>query len=276
MTTMITIQLVRTIFTAGIMASLLMTQTLAAKDLATVDGTVISVESVMSALRALGPQGEMVVSNPELKKRFVDHLVNSLLVAKRARSEGFDKSNEFKKRLADMTNQLLAGEYMDAVIAKKTSEKSLRTWFNENQARFSKQEVHALHILCESETTAAEALKEAQKNPSEFAAVAKKYSRDKTIDLGFFGRGRMLPEFEHAAFSTPAGTIYKTPVKTSFGWHVIKVLETRGEKSVSFDSVKSDVAKKYRQKLQEELIHELREKSKIAINEQSLKDIKLP
>ena len=261
---------------ASILASALITGKTAAKDLATVDGTVISVESVNAALKALGPQGEMVLSNPELKKRFVDHMVNSLLVAKKARLEGFDKSNEFKTRLSDMTNQLLAGEYMDAVIAKKMSGQALKTWFNENKDRFSKKEVHALHILCDTETAAQEALVEAQKDVSDFTVIAKKYSKDKTIDLGFFGRGRMLPEFEKAAFATSPGRIHKNPVKTSFGWHIIKVLETRGDDKADFEAVKSEVAKKYRQKLQEDLIHELREKSKIAINEQSLRDMRLP
>jgi peptidyl-prolyl cis-trans isomerase C len=78
------------------------------------------------------------------------------------------------------------------------------------------------------------------------------------------------------AFATKIGTIASAPVKTNFGWHVIKVLETRGSDNVAFDAVKDDARRKYRQRLQEELIHDLRSKKKIAINEQSLKEIKLP
>ena len=264
---------------AAILISLLgvlFTQGLAGKELATIDDTTISVESVTAALKALGPQGEMVAANPELKKKFIDHMVNSALVAKKARSEGFDKTPEFKARLADMTTQLLAGEYMDSVAAKKTSEKDLKAWFNQNKARFSKKEVHAMHILCDDELKAKTALDEALKSPAEFSEIAKKHSKDKTIDLGFFGHGRMVPEFEKAAFDTKLGTVHPQPVKTQFGWHVIKVLEARGSDEVTFDKVKAEVLRKYRQKLQEDLIHELRKKSKVAVNEQSLKDVRLP
>lgn len=251
-------------------------QTTMAKDLATIDDVTISVESATSALKALGPQGEMVLANPDLRKRFVDHMVNSFLVAQKARTDGFDKKPEFQARLADVTTQLLAGEYMDAMIAKKTFDKDVKNWFASNKKLFSKREVHAMHILCENEANAKTALSEAQKSPADFEKIAKKYSKDKTVDLGFFGQGRMVPEFERAAFATKPGNITSSPVKTNFGWHVIKVLETRGSDNVAFDAVKDDVRRKYRQKIQEDLIHDLRSKKKIAINEQSLKEIKLP
>lgn len=250
--------------------------TASAKDLATIDDATISVESATSALKALGPQGDMVLASPELRKRFVDHMVNSFLVAQKARAEGFDKKPEFQARLADVTTQLLAGEYMDALIAKNTSDKELKNWFNTNKKLFSKLEIHAMHILCERETDAKKALEDVQKSPADFEKIARKYSKDKTVDLGFFGPGRMVPEFERAAFATKPGAITSSPVKTNFGWHVIKVLETRGSDHVAFDAVKEDVRRKYRQKIQEDLIHDLRSKKKIAIHEQSLKEIKLP
>jgi peptidyl-prolyl cis-trans isomerase C len=250
--------------------------TIMAKDLATIDDATISVESATSALKALGPQGEMVLANPELRKRFVDHIVNSFLVAQKARAEGFDKKPEFQARLADVTTQLLAGEYMDAMIAKKTADKDVKNWFNSNKKLFSKREIHAMHILCEDENTAKKALAEVQNSPADFEKVAKKYSKDKTVDLGFFGSGRMVQEFERVAFATKPGTIAPAPVKTNFGWHIIKVIETRGSDNVAFDAVKEEVRRKYRQKIQEDLVHDLRSKKKIAINEQSLKEIKLP
>lgn len=259
-----------------IFLSVLMSEMLLGKDLATIDDMTISVESVTAALKALGPQGEMVAANPELKKKFIDHMVNSSLVAKKARSEGFDRNQQFQSRLADVTNQLLAGEYMDFLVAKKMSEKNLRAWFEENKSRFSKKEVHALHILCNDESTAKAALSEANTAPEMFEKIAKKYSKDKTVDLGFFGAGRMVPEFEKAAFSTSPGVIHAAPVKTQFGWHIIKVIGTRGEKIASFEKSRPEVEKRYRQKIQEDLIRDLRQQSKIAVNEQSIKDIKLP
>ena len=247
-----------------------------AGEIAKVDDLVITSETVAAAMKALGPQGEMVAANPELRKRFVDHMINSALIARKAKAEGFEKDAKFQARLADVTSQLLAGEYLDRSIEKKTGDKETRAWFEKNKKLFSKTEVHAKHILCEDEATAKKALDEATKKPAEFDQISKKYSKDKTVDLGFFGRGRMVPEFDAAAFSMKPQTIGDKPVKTTFGWHVIYVLETRGEDAVAFDSVKAEVARRYRQSLQEDIVHELRGKSKIAINEQNLKEIKLP
>ncbi len=247
-----------------------------ASELAKIDDVVITTDSFASALKALGPQGEMVAANPELRKRFLDHVINSQLVARKAKAEGFDKDPAFQARLADVTAQLLAGEYMDRLVEKKSSEKEIKAWFEQNQILFSTKEIRAMHILCEDESTALKALEEVKKSPKDFEKIAKKYSKDKTIDLGFFGHGRMAAEFENAAFATPKNNVYDKPVKTTFGWHIIKVTDIKGDKPVKYDAIKVEVTKKYRQKVQEDFIHEIREKSKIAINEQHLKEIKLP
>lgn len=247
-----------------------------AAELAKVDDMVITSEEFTTALKALGPQGEMVVSNPELRKRFLDHMINSKLVARKAKTEQFEKDAKFQARLADVTVQLLAGEYMDRLAEKKSSDKEVKAWFDEHKKEFSKKEVHALHILCDDEATAKKALEEATKPAADFEAIAKKYSKDKTVDLGFFPRGRMVPEFDKVAFETPKGSIHPALVKTTFGWHVIKVTDVKGTDDIDFESIKADVTKKYRQSIQENLVHDLRGKSKIAINEQSLKSVKLP
>ncbi len=247
-----------------------------AAELAKVDDIVITTESFTAAMRALGSQGEMVASNPELRKRFLDHVINSQLVARKAKSESFDKDPAYQARLADVTAQLLAGEYVDRAVEKKSSDKDLRAWFDQNKDLFSTKEVRAMHILCDDEATAVKALSEVQKSPKDFESIAKKYSKDKSVDLGFFGHGRMVSEFETVAFNLPKGSIHPQPVKTNFGWHIIKVTDIKGDKPVKYETVKTEVAKKYRQKVQEDLIHDLRRQSKIAINEKNLKDIRLP
>jgi peptidyl-prolyl cis-trans isomerase C len=247
-----------------------------AGELAKVDDIVITSEAFTSSIKALGSQGEMVASNPELRKRFLDHMINSQMVARKAKAEGFEKNPRYQARLAEVAQQLLAGEYMDHLIEKKSSEKEIQTWYEANKQLFSSKEVHAHHILCADEATAKTALAEVNAKPADFDKIAKKYSKDKNIDLGFFGHGRMLPEFEKVAFSTNKGTISQSIAKTTFGWHVIKVTDVKGDVDVKYETVAQEVSRKYRQRAQEDLVHELRGKSKIAINEQSLKEVKLP
>ncbi|MEI6398506.1 MAG: peptidyl-prolyl cis-trans isomerase [Pseudomonadota bacterium] len=247
-----------------------------ATELAKVDDTVITTEAFLSSIKSLGSQGSMVASNPELRKRFLDHMINSQLVARKAKAEGFEKDPKFQTRLAEMTQQLLAGEYMDHLIEKKATDQNLKAWFEANKAQFSNKEIHAHHILCADEATAKKALEEVNKTPADFDKIAKKYSKDKTVDLGFFGHGRMVPEFDVVAFNTKKGAISQTIAQTTFGWHVIKVTDIRGGEDVKYESVKKDVEHKFRQSTQEDLVRELREKSKIAINDQALKDVKIP
>jgi peptidyl-prolyl cis-trans isomerase C len=244
-----------------------------AGELAKVDDMIISSESFVSSVKSLGSQGDMISANPDLRKRFLDHMINSLLVAKKASSEGFDNDPKFKARLAEVASQLLAGEYMDRLVEKKSTEKDAKAWFNDNGQLFSNLEIHAHHILSADEESAKKALDEVKKHPEDFDKIAKKLSKDKTSDLGFFRRGHMVPEFDKAAFSTPKGTINPSVVKTTFGWHVIMVSDTRGDDKVDFDAVKPEVTRKFRQKIQEDFVHELRGKSKVVINEKTLKEV---
>lgn len=245
-------------------------------ELAKVGESIITTESYANALKALGPQGEMVATNPELKRRFLDHVINSKLVADEARNKGFDKDPKFQARLADMTQQLLAGEYMDQKTEKETTDAALKKYFDEHKADFSKKEIRASHILVDSEDVAKKLLADVKKPGADFDAIAKKNSKDKTTDLGFFGHGRMVPEFDKAAFATPKGAIHPTPVHSSFGWHVIKVTDVKGDETVDFAAVKDEAKKRYRQEAQEALVHDLRAKTKVVLNEQQLKDFKLP
>jgi peptidyl-prolyl cis-trans isomerase C len=244
-------------------------------EIAKVDSSVISSESFASSVKSLGSQGSMIASNPELRKRFLDHMINSVLVGNRALTDGFDKDPMYQKRLAEVAAQLLAGEYIDRLVEKKSTEKEVKAWFDDNMALFSNREVHAHHILLADEVAAKSALAEVQKHPENFDKIAKKISKDKTIDLGFFKRGQMVPEFDAVAFVTPKGTIHPSVVKTSFGWHVIKISDVRGDERTNFDAVKADVQRKYRSKIQEDFVRELRAKSTVVINEFALKEVDL-
>jgi len=245
-----------------------------AADLAKFGDSVISMDQYRAALKALGKQGEMVATNPDLRKKFLDHMINSALVAELATREGFEKDPLYQARLRDVTKQLLAGEYMDRTLDKQMTPGAVRKYFDQHKLDFSKKEIRASHILVSTEEEAQKILAELKSKNSDFAALAKIHSKDKASDLGFFGRGRMAPEFEQAAFATPKNAVYPKPVHSPFGWHVIKVLDTRGDDNVEFSKVESEVRGKLRAKLQEDLVHSLREKTKITLDEQLLKNIK--
>ena len=143
-------------------------------------------------------------------------------------------------------------------LGKKENEAKVSEYFNLHKADFSTPEqVHARHILIKAEKgnkdSEAKALAQAKdieerlRKKGDFAKLAKEFSddpgsKDKGGDLGFFGQGKMVPEFEKTAFSLPAGTI-SGPVKTDFGYHLIEVLEKRPAKVAGLDQEKTGIAK---------------------------------
>jgi peptidyl-prolyl cis-trans isomerase C len=125
-------------------------------------------------------------------------------------------------------------------------------------------EVHARHILLASEDDAKKALARV-KGGEDFAKVATELSKDPAGeggDLGWFTKDRMVPEFSAVAFTLEPGQI-SDPVKTQFGWHIIKVEEKRMKTFPSYDQLKEQALRYVSQKAQSELIADLRSKAKI-------------
>lgn len=128
----------------------------------------------------------------------------------------------------------------------KVKDEELRQFYQDNIRKFSQEEqVHGYHILVDSKEKAGEIVKELQKG-ADFGEMAKKYSSCPSSaqggDLGFFGRGAMVAEFETAAFALPLGKI-SDPVQTQFGWHILKVTEKKDAVVKTFDEMKPEVEK---------------------------------
>ncbi len=162
----------------------------------------------------------------------------------------------------DKDHWLAKGNVSDSEIKAKLAEpdfsKRVKDYFASNKAEFTTQdEIHAQHILIKAEAGNATAEKaalekieglRARANKEDFAKLAKEYSDDTGSkasggDLGFFSKGRMVPEFEAAAFQQKVGEV-GAPVKTNYGYHLIKVLDKKTGQEATLASVESKVAKK--------------------------------
>ncbi|PKM87975.1 MAG: foldase [Firmicutes bacterium HGW-Firmicutes-12] len=125
------------------------------------------------------------------------------------------------------------------------SEEDMKAYFEENKDQFVEEEqVKASHILLDSEETAKE-IKEKLAEGQDFSELAKTYSTDTSNkeyggDLGYFTRGKMVPEFDQAAFSLKEGEISE-PIKTEFGYHIILVVDKKDKQEANYDENKSAV-----------------------------------
>ena len=183
---------------------------------------------------------------PEQKKlAALTSLIDSKLIAAKAKDEKLDESPEFKQRLQFILEREMHNQYFKKHVVDAVTDAEVQARYDAEVKSLPKQEeVHARHILVKTEDEA-KAIIKALGEGKDFAALAKEKSTDPNKsdggDLGYFRKGQMVPEFEAAAFAMNKGDVSKVPVKTQFGYHVIKVEDKRIAPPPPFDKVKDQV-----------------------------------
>src|SRR6516225_5823557 len=235
------------------------------KVLAKVNGAEIRQSDVALAEEELGPSLSQM--DPATKNENVlSFLIDMKIVAKAAEDEKIADTDDFKKRMTFTRNRLLMDSLLGAKGKAATTDDAMKKVYEDASKQISgEQEVHARHILVETEDEA-KAVEAELKKGADFAELAKKKSKDPGAsdggDLGFFTKDQMVPEFSTVAFSLEPGKI-SDPVKTQFGWHIIKVEEKRNRKPPEFDQVKGQIETYVTRKAQADYVAKLREAAKI-------------
>src|SRR6202162_6162420 len=233
--------------------------------LAKVNGAEIRQSDVTLAEEELGPS--LAQMDPSTKKENVlAFLIDMKIVAKAAAAKKIEDRDDFKARLAFTRNRLLMDNLLAVEGKAATTQDAMKKVYEEAAKQIEgEQEVHARHILVESEDEA-KAIAADLKKGADFAELAKKKSKDPGAsdggDLGFFTKDQMVPEFSTVAFALEPGKI-SDPVKTQFGWHVIKVEEKRNRKAPEFDQVKAQIETYVTRKAQADYVAKLRENAKV-------------
>jgi peptidyl-prolyl cis-trans isomerase C len=233
--------------------------------LAKVNGAEIRQSDVALAEEELGPS--LAQMDPSTKKENVlAFLIDMKIVAKAAEAKKIEDRDDFKARLAFTRNRLLMDNLLAAEGKAATTDEAMKKVYDEAAKQIEgEQEVHARHILVETEDDA-KAIQAELKKGGDFAETAKKKSKDPGAsdggDLGFFTKDQMVPEFSAVAFALEPGKI-SDPVKSQFGWHIIKVEEKRNRKAPDFEQVKPQIETYVTRKAQAEYVAKLREAAKV-------------
>ena len=197
---------------------------------ARVDGDAIRLSDLAAAAREL-PE-ELRGAPPQmLYPLLLDQLIAGRAVTAAARRAGLDREEEVRARIRRAEEQELQQAWLSREIASRVTDETVRARYDQEIAnRPAEEEVRARHILVQTESEARAALAEVR-GGADFATVAQRRSSGPGSreggDLGFFRRGDMVPEFAEAAFALQAGQVSENPVRSPFGWHVIKVEERR-------------------------------------------------
>lgn len=215
---------------------------------AKVDGSPIRVSDLADIARTLPPQAQALPVQ-QLYPMLLDQLIDARAVAAEARRKGLDKDPEIRRQVDAATQRAFESAVLQKEVGPAVSETALRARYDRDIAgKPGIEEVHARHILVDSEALAVTIIGELGKG-GDFAALSTKHSKDPGAsrsggDLGFFKKDDMVPEFATAAFALKDGQVTATPVKTQFGWHVIQTIERRRAPAETYEQAREELREK--------------------------------
>lgn len=243
------------------------------KILAVVNGAEISESDLESAIMRFPRERQSYLSTEDGKKQLLEEMIAFELVYNYAKDSGMENEKEYIELLEKAKKEILTQTAISKVMAEVTvSDEEIKDYYKANQQMFAEPEmVNAKHILVETKEKAEEIINEI-KNGLNFEDAAQKYSscpsKAQGGSLGRFAKGQMVPEFEDAAFSLEIGVVSE-PVKTQFGYHLIKVEEKVEGSIKNFDEVKNMIKNNLLQQRQtfkySQLNSELKEKYSVEI-----------
>ena len=235
---------------------------------ATLDGEAIHLDEIIAVAETL-PAEYQQQGIAALYPQLVDEVVNARLAAVAGRASGIDKDEDIAAAIKAAADRVIAESYITRRVNEQLTDEAIQTAYDAYvDDTASREQVTASHILVETEDEAKAVI--AQLNDgADFAALAKEKSTGPSGpnggELGSFGRGQMVPAFETAAFSMPAGSYSETPLQTQFGWHVIKVDDKGIEDAPSLEDMRDQLVANLSRQSFSRIVEELRVGSSLEV-----------
>ena len=215
-----------------------------AQPVAIINGKAIFEDDIDRAISQMGQQ--QALRDPKVREAVLEQLIAQKLFLADAMRNLYEREPAFKEQLAAVKEELLTQYAMAKALGGITvTDAEARKFFDENKDQFAAQPVaSASHILVDSEEKANEILAAIRSGEIAFEEAARRYSSCPSAsqggDLGQFTRGQMVPEFEQACFALGKGDI-SDPVRTRFGYHIIRLNDMGQAGDVDFDQVKDQI-----------------------------------
>jgi len=234
---------------------------------ARVNGEEIHRSDVLRELQMAGPQLQQLPPQA-LYPQILHKMIATKVVAQKAFAAGAQNDPEVQKRVKALEAQVVAEAYIHKQVEPKITDAKIKERYDQLSAKFKPQdEVRARHILVKTEAEANEVIKQL-KGGGDFAKLAEEKSKDTGTakqggDLGYFVRDAMVKTFADAAFAMKPGQVSDKPVKTEFGYHVIKVEDKRKSAPPPIAEVKDQIANQLGQELTNDEVKALETKAKI-------------
>ncbi|MBQ2884180.1 MAG: peptidyl-prolyl cis-trans isomerase [Alphaproteobacteria bacterium] len=228
---------------------------------AKINGEVVYINDLKQSY-ADHPQIKDRVSFEEFYAKTLDVFVNSKLVYQAAKAAKIEETPEYQRQLVTAKEDLARKLYLEKKVDEKVTDEEIKKLYDEYVSKFeSQKEVKAKHILVDTEEKAKEVIAKLKKG-EDFVKLAQEYSKDQ-VDLGYFTKEVMVPEFSDAAFAMNKGEYSKTPVKTDFGYHVILVEDVRASKPLTLKDVEPQLKNMVTQQVVAQIFEDLVKNAKV-------------
>ncbi len=234
---------------------------------ARVNGEELHRSDVIREIQLLGPQAQQVPPQM-LYPQLLQKMIATKLVATQAYAQKLQNDKEVKEKMKDAEAHIVAETYVHRTVQPKITEDKIKQRYDELSAKFKPQdEVKARHILVSSEDEANELIKQL-KGGADFAKLAEEKSKDTGSakqggDLGYFSREMMVKPFSEAAFGMKDGEVSDKPIKTEFGWHIIKVEGRKKSSPPPMSEVHDQIANQLGQEMTNDLVKSIEAKAKV-------------
>tara|TARA_Y100001960_G_C14690115_1_gene835930 strand:- start:183 stop:1031 length:849 start_codon:yes stop_codon:yes gene_type:complete len=245
------------------------------KIIADVDGNPITLAELKLAISSL-PADYQDMAKTSLSQMMLQQLIDLKILSAKADEENITSKKSYKNELSFLIDQLKREHYLRNLYAKNVKEDTILARYKQLVSQLdSDKEIRARHILLKTKEEAESILVELSEG-ADFSQLASQKSIGPSAsnggDLGFFTRESMVPDFSQVAFALTPGEVSK-PVKTKFGWHVIKLEEIRPSTAPDFNLVKDELRDELERMVMTSVIGEARRSAVINIRESNLSNL---
>lgn len=245
----------------------------AAADVASVNGTPITTDELKARMSDFPDEVQERFGTTEGRRELLDAMITQAVLLQESLRLGLDKDKDVVAKLDEARNNILVNALIEKLIADKINPKTMEAYYTQHPDDF--REVRASHILVKTEAEAKDIAKQLKKG-TDFGELAKKNSIDKGSaenggDLGLFAKERMVKPFADKAFAMKPGEV-SDPVKSQFGYHIIKLTEIRPLKK--FADLTDEEKRSVKRSLLAVEMEKLRAQAKVTINGQAIEKMK--
>jgi peptidyl-prolyl cis-trans isomerase C len=250
-----------------------------AVDVAHVNGKVITDADVKASLSSFNEgQRRQILNDMSTRREVVNNLVDQELLIQEAEKQKLDKDSEYDVALRSFRRQFLTDRVLAKNVRPKMTEAAAKKYYEQNRRQYSTDKVQVQHILLSDEKTAMEILKEAKAPGADFQKLAEKHSKDPSAknnrgDIGVITRDSpFVAAFKDAAFAAKTGEIIG-PIKTQFGYHIIKIIDKATGKLLGYDEVELRVKADLQREMVQSYVTGLKKSAGVVVDEKGIASI---